>query len=262
MTVIAVGLVLGVSPHGPEPMAARMYSRQTVDSPTWSITTMASANTFPRHAPTAPEPRRARAVATGTFTITAPGASEHPLAIVAPGLCCCGCGQKTPLAKRSGRGLRQGQPTRYLPGHQLIRVDPLKGRYAVDTDTGCWVWSGAMGNGRGTVRHRGQIWRAHVLAYALVHGSVPPRGCVHATCRNPLCVNSDHLELITVRDVTRRTSRVKLTPDSVREIRTMVATLTTQRSVAAYFGVSESTVSRVLSRERWGTLIELRCDAT
>lgn len=39
------------------------------------------------------------------------------------GLCLCGCGGKTPLAKRtqSKEGWRKGQPIFYIPGHMLHR---------------------------------------------------------------------------------------------------------------------------------------------
>lgn len=47
------------------------------------------------------------------------------------GICECGCGQPTPIAKTNqpGRGVFAGLPTRYLTGHQVRGLKRGSGRY-------------------------------------------------------------------------------------------------------------------------------------
>lgn len=66
--------------------------------------------------------------------------------------------------------------------------------YTVDPETGCWVWTGAKGAG-GYGRVAGRA--AHRMMYELMVGPIPPRCHVHHICRNVLCVNPDHLEVLT-----------------------------------------------------------------
>lgn len=43
---------------------------------------------------------------------------------VPPGYCHCGCGEQTPLATQTSRGLIKGQPLRFVHGHQHRRPIP------------------------------------------------------------------------------------------------------------------------------------------
>lgn len=71
---------------------------------------------------------------------------------------------------------------------------------------GCWVWTGARapyGYGRLTRNYRG--WLAHRRSWWLLHGSLPQKGYdLDHLCRNPPCVNPDHLELVTHQENNRR----------------------------------------------------------
>lgn len=128
--------------------------------------------------------------------------SRHETALAQPsanpsGLCQCGCGQPVPKATWSqpGVGVRRGQFTRYIPGHQSWKTTPL---YEVDQATGCWVWTGAKHpEGYPEVRVEGKIVRAHRHYYELHKGPLGDGLVVHHTCGNRGCVNPDHLELLT-----------------------------------------------------------------
>lgn len=71
-----------------------------------------------------------------------------------------------------------------------------------ETETGCWEWQGpTSGNGRGGGYPRmcldGQTVAVHRVMYTHVHGYVPGKKQIDHTCRNRLCCNPDHLEMVT-----------------------------------------------------------------
>lgn len=68
----------------------------------------------------------------------------------------------------------------------------------VDKTDGCWVWLGLLNDaGYGLIRHQGRNVRAHRIAWALDHGSVPEGMQVDHQCRNRACVRASHLRLVT-----------------------------------------------------------------
>lgn len=75
------------------------------------------------------------------------------------------------------------------------------------TDT-CWIWTAYQceGYGRfgiGTAGNRTMAC-AHRVAWELVHGPVPDGLELDHLCRNPSCVNPDHLEPVTHQENVRR----------------------------------------------------------
>lgn len=86
-------------------------------------------------------------------------------------------------------------------------------RYVQPQPNGCWEWQGYRDrNGYGVFgvlmptangrlrRHHG----AHRASYALHKGPIPPGLCIDHLCRNPACVNPDHLEPVTHKENTLR----------------------------------------------------------
>lgn len=71
--------------------------------------------------------------------------------------------------------------------------------------TDCWVWTSAT-NGKGY----GKFWSdrknvcAHRFTYELYKGKIPEGLHLDHLCRNPLCVNPEHLEAVTCRENTIR----------------------------------------------------------
>ncbi|ANO12796.1 HNH endonuclease [Mycobacteroides abscessus] len=68
-------------------------------------------------------------------------------------------------------------------------------------DGGCWVWTGAVGhNGYGNFYVSGAgTYRAHRVSWVWANGDVPHGFDLdHAVCRNKVCVNPEHLEVVTV----------------------------------------------------------------
>ena len=78
-----------------------------------------------------------------------------------------------------------------------------------DPETGCWLWTGpTSGGGRGGGYGRmcidGATMAVHRVMYILFHGPIPPKKQVDQKCRNRLCCNPTHLELVTHRENQRR----------------------------------------------------------
>lgn len=131
----------------------------------------------------------------------------------------------------------------------------------------CIEWRGCRKpDGYGLVNVDGRTRRAHRVAYEKVHGPIPDGMFVCHTCDNRGCVNPEHLWLGTPADNMRdmaekgraRGSRgerhhaAKLTSALVAEIRQRAAVGELQKDLAAEYGVSRSTVSKVATGRLWG----------
>jgi DNA-binding XRE family transcriptional regulator len=159
-----------------------------------------------------------------------------------------------------------------LPNSRSRRKSPLErfnAFYVPEPNTGCWLW---FGSSSGSTEY-GCIWvggrhvRAHRYSWEIANGPVPDGLlCLHG-CDVPLCVNPKHLFLGTPQDNStdmvrknrqsrgaalalrgERNGRAKLSFPQVREIR--MSTLA-QRQLAAVYGVTRKTISRIKQRKRW-----------
>jgi len=73
----------------------------------------------------------------------------------------------------------------------------------------CWVWQGpCSGNGRGGGYPRmcldGQTVAVHRVMFTNFYGFVPGKKQIDHVCRNRMCVNPHHLEMVTHRENQRR----------------------------------------------------------
>jgi len=78
----------------------------------------------------------------------------------------------------------------------MAKVDKLQ--------NGCWFWTGGRSRGKGNRKwygsfwHRGKTIRAHRFACEAIGGKAcPPMHDRDHTCCFSLCVNPDHLEVVT-----------------------------------------------------------------
>lgn len=59
----------------------------------------------------------------------------------------------------------------------------------------CWNWAGEFVDGNATVGNvDGVVWSAHRFAFIILVGPIPAGTHISRACRNPACVNPDHLE--------------------------------------------------------------------
>lgn len=134
----------------------------------------------------------------------------------------------------------------------------------------CWEWFGSMQSSRNTPAMN---WRGHVKPVrrhiAETMGLDLTGKVVTCSCRNRLCVNPDHLEVLTrkrlqtltakeqryannparVKKISERArSRSRLTLEIVQQIRDAEGV---QDDIAARFGVSQATVSSIKRGHTW-----------
>jgi hypothetical protein len=74
---------------------------------------------------------------------------------------------------------------------------------------GCWIWDGpCSGNGRGggypRMNLNGQTVAVHRVMWTNVHGYIPSKKQIDHKCKNRMCVNPDHLEMVTHKENQRR----------------------------------------------------------
>lgn len=75
----------------------------------------------------------------------------------------------------------------------------------VKRNGGCWEWQGSLTRGYGTFApKRFVLLRAHRVAYELLRGSIPDGLELDHLCKNPSCVNPQHLEPVTHAENCRR----------------------------------------------------------
>lgn len=71
----------------------------------------------------------------------------------------------------------------------------------VNKTEGCWLWTGYSTSGYGYLRwgpqENQQFEGAHRYAYTKLRGPIPEGLVLDHLCRTPLCVNPDHLEVVT-----------------------------------------------------------------
>jgi hypothetical protein len=67
-------------------------------------------------------------------------------------------------------------------------------------DNGCWVWQKSRTiDGYGVIAANKKVKGAHRVAYQLYIGEITEGLVIDHLCRNPPCVNPDHLEMVTNR---------------------------------------------------------------
>lgn len=119
-------------------------------------------------------------------------------------------------------------------------------------ETPCHVWTRAVGShGYGSIKIRGKVVLAHRHYYEAARGPIPNGKIIDHLCRVPLCVNPDHLDVVTVAENTRRGSAAKLDRAQVEEIRARRRAGETTIALGAEFGVAPVTITHIGVGNTW-----------
>jgi len=71
----------------------------------------------------------------------------------------------------------------------------------VYTQNGCWQWLAAKDrDGYGVFTYKKRQLRAPRVAYRLSVGDIPDSMTIDHLCKQPWCVNPDHMEVVSVRE--------------------------------------------------------------
>lgn len=173
------------------------------------------------------------------------------------------CGAHYMAAKRSGELPETRRNTQSMPLGQRLQFYGW-----TVTDSGCWEWNGnRFSNGYGQLYVAGRKHLTHRLAYETWVGPIPEGLLIRHKCDNKPCINPDHLETGTDADnkrdmiergldgvVGEKNKNAVLTEDDVRNIRSLVAKggRGAGAKAARQYGVSQATISWVVSGKRWG----------
>lgn len=129
-------------------------------------------------------------------------------------------------------------------------IDTIISRIAIEGD--CWVWQrGKTGAGYGVLHINRKGFLAHRIAYAVFVDEIPTGKMIDHLCRNRACVNPDHLEIVTNTENQRRGNAAKLTAQDVEMIKTRALDGVSQHSIAAAFGVHQSSISKIVNNKTW-----------
>lgn len=75
----------------------------------------------------------------------------------------------------------------------------------VKITSSCWLWTASkLKNGYGQFRGDKRMYLSHRLSYELIKGKIPDNLCLDHLCRNRLCCNPNHLEVVTLGENIRR----------------------------------------------------------
>lgn len=170
------------------------------------------------------------------------------------GLCQCGCGEMTSIAKQSvpEYGHVKGEHVRFRTGH-VGRISPVE---YIEQDCGyispCWVWQRARDHHEYgmSVYPNGQKGGAHRIVYERHRGPIPEGLELDHLCRNPPCVNPDHLEPVTRSVNSQRGVRTQLTAAQVVSIKRLLPDHS-NREIADRFGVSLPIINNIRKGVTW-----------
>lgn len=96
-----------------------------------------------------------------------------------------------------------------LSGRRKRIFDKIMTRVHINHDSGCWEWQGpnsgsGRGGGYGRMSLDGQTVAVHIVIFSNFFGFIPGKKQIDHKCKNRICCNPDHLEMVTHKQNQRR----------------------------------------------------------
>lgn len=93
---------------------------------------------------------------------------------------------------------------------------------------------------------------AHRYLYEKKYGRLGKDTVIDHLCKNPPCINTDHMEAVTVAENTRRGRSAKLSLNDVKNIRYMYENKSMkQYELAVLYNVCQPHISDIVNRREW-----------
>lgn len=71
----------------------------------------------------------------------------------------------------------------------------------INPKTNCWEWLQSKGShGYGQIWYKGKVTVAHRVSYTLFKGDIPKGLVVDHLCNTRICINPEHLEVVTQKE--------------------------------------------------------------
>jgi hypothetical protein len=135
----------------------------------------------------------------------------------------------------------------------------------IENNNGCWIWQGKIGRGGyGVIRYKNKDWRAHRLFYYVLVGDLGGSDVVAChKCDVRTCVNPGHIWLGTREENQHdmkakkrqafgiKNGMAKLTVENVLEIKEQLRAGVFQKTIAAQYGVTQSSISLIQRGVTW-----------
>lgn len=164
-------------------------------------------------------------------------------------------------------------PSCVNPSHLFLKTpqERFEKKFVKGGANDCWEWIGSKDRyGYGHIQLDGWPQLAHRISYQLYVGEIPIGLLICHHCDNPSCVRPDHLFLGTDADNTRdciskgrlsdrsgeNNGQAKLTNEDIRTILAMWANGTRGIDIAREFGVTKSTISKIVRGDAWTHILK------
>ncbi len=119
---------------------------------------------------------------------------------------------------------------------------PIKWKLKINKPNECWNYTGRITKGG---------YGNHKYYFEKFTGKIVPKGkTLDHLCKNKICANPNHLEIVTPAENKQRASKV-LNRKKVEEIKDLYKSGINQYTLALRYGINQSTISRVLNGVRW-----------
>ena len=168
--------------------------------------------------------------------------------------CGCGCGDFTSFATVSSKkwGWIKGQPVGFIRGHNgRLRPSGIIS-FIIDDETGCWIRQRSkIPNGYGHSTVQNEQVSAHIFVYEKLKGTIPKTLELDHCCRNPACVNPDHLEPVTHAENCRRGKRAELKHETVMELKRLFNSGSNISELSRNYGLDRHTIRSAVKGGPW-----------